>query len=173
MVQDSVTPIVSKILGRVWSSYNYAHFTYFVFVVVGIFSFDHVSLNMRCPSILNLIYTMMTLSRDKKLQLFVRSRDMNEAPMPVYILYPISRDNVVHSLLHLARSTIRKYVRFDHIDGLILPSVLKGYLKDSQYLYEDSDSPPPVCDTSLIPPPPPTMRPSRPPPLPCRRNSMI
>lgn len=126
---------------------------------------------MRCSSILDLIYNTMTRSRNKEIQFFVRSRGAHEAPTPVKILYPVSRDNVVHSLLHLTRSTIRKYVRLDHIDQLMLPSSLKSYLKDSQYLYEENGSPPPVFDTNQPPMPPPLPLHTAP-PLPQRNPSI-
>lgn len=114
---------------------------------------------------------MMTRSRNREVQFFVRSRGAHEAPIPVKILYPVSRDNVVHSLMHLARSTIRKYVRLDHIDQLVLPSSLKSYLKDSQYLYEEDGSPLPVFDVNQ-PPMTPPLPVHAAPPLP-QRNSSI
>lgn len=108
----------------------------------------------------------MMKSRNKEIQIFVRARGPYEAPIPVNILYPVSRDNAVHSLLHLTRSTIRKRVRLDHIDYLTIPTHLKEYLKDSQYLYEQTDSALPVIDITQAPPLPP---PTKPPPLPPRR----
>lgn len=110
---------------------------------------------MRYSSILDLVYNTMTRSRNREIQFFVRGRGQLDAPVPVNILYPISRDHVVHSLMHIARSSIRKHVRFDHLDKLNLPTTLKSYLKDPQYLYEESDEPVPVCDINQPPIPPP------------------
>lgn len=135
--------------------------------VSGIFSFDYVdSQFMKSNSILELIHSTMIKSRNKEVQYFVRARGPAEAPIPVNILYPISRDNLVHSLMHNARHVIRRQVRFDHIDKLHIPTSLKNYLKDAQYYYEESDTPLPVCDVTRPPLPPPLPagpRPSGPP----------
>lgn len=136
-------------------------------LILGVFSFDYMdSQFMKSNSILELIHSTMIRSRNKEVQYFVRARGPAEAPIPVNILYPISRDNIVHSLMHSARLVIRKHVRYDHIDQLFIPGSLKEYLKDAQYYVEDSDDPLPVCDVTKppIPPPlPPGPRPSGPP----------
>lgn len=97
----------------------------------------------------------MIKSRNKDVQYFIRSRAPMEPPIPVNILYPISRGNVVNSLMHNTRLVVRKHVRFDHIDQLHIPSSLKSYLKDAQYYYEESEGPLPICDVTRDPLPPP------------------
>lgn len=105
----------------------------------------------------------MIKSRNKDVQYFIRSHVPREPPIPVNILYPISRANLVNSLMHNSRLVIRARVRFDHIDQLPIPTSLKIYLKDSQYYCEDTMTPLPICDTTRDPLPPPLPPGRRPP----------
>ena len=136
--------------------FSYVYYESKLYSFVGVFSFDYVdSQFMKSSSIMELIHQTMINSRNKNVQYFIRSRLPQEAPIPVNILYPISRGNVVNSLMHNARLVIRKHIRFDHIDQLHIPTSLKDYLRDAQYYYEESDMPLPVCDVTREPLPPP------------------
>jgi len=133
-----------------------------VYTFVGMFSFDYLNSLMRRPSILDLVHTTMTQSRNKRVQYFIKPRIPSEPPVPVNILYPISRNDVVHSLLHLCRSTIRGNIRLDHIERLTIPSSLKDYVRDGQYYCEDTVTASPPYDVNRPPPPPPPLSSWRP-----------
>ncbi|XP_076459548.1 uncharacterized protein LOC143292824 [Babylonia areolata] len=67
---------------------------------------------------------------------FQRSPNSNADPLPIQLLYPVSRFYRVPSLQHICRFLILGQVRRDHIDQLPLPQKVKDYLSEKQYYVE-------------------------------------
>ena len=78
-------------------------------------------------------------SRNGQFLYFIRPSGPGSPPMPVHLLYPISRYRQMRSLQHMCRFCILQFLRRDHIDALGIPTRIKDYLKDPQYYVEYLD----------------------------------
>lgn len=78
-------------------------------------------------------------SRNGRFLYFLRPAGPGSPPMPIQLLYPISRFCRVPSLQHMCRFLVLRRVRRDHIDHLPLPQKVKAYLQEKQYYVETLD----------------------------------
>ena len=77
------------------------------------------------------IDSAMAESRAGRCLYYLRPRGPGKAPAPVRLLYPLSRLRCMHSLKHLCKFTVLRYVRLDMVDRLPVSPRLKEYLKQS------------------------------------------
>lgn len=70
--------------------------------------------------------------------------------LPETKFYPVARNYIVHSLLHLSRMAIRKSVTVDKLSSLQIPAELVGYLLEKAYLLAELGSPPIATEASGI-----------------------
>ncbi|KAK7508073.1 hypothetical protein BaRGS_00001038 [Batillaria attramentaria] len=75
-------------------------------------------------------------SRNGRFLYFLRPPGPGSPPMPIQLLYPVSRFCRVPSLQHMCRFLVLRLVRRDHIDHLPLPQKVKSYLLEKQYYVE-------------------------------------
>lgn len=75
-------------------------------------------------------------SRNGRFLYFLRPMGPGSPPMPIQLLYPVSRFFRVPSLQHMCRFRVLRLVRRDHIDHLPLPQKVKSYLLEKQYYVE-------------------------------------
>lgn len=75
-------------------------------------------------------------SRNGRFLYFLRPSGPGSPPLPIQLLYPVSRFCRVPSLQHMCRFLVLRCVRRDHIDCLPIPEKVKGYLLEKQYYVE-------------------------------------
>ena len=102
------------------------------------FSFYSQPKSHGAATIVEFIEKAMEHSRSGKFLYFLRPRAPGLPPAPVQMLYPVSRFRNMHSLQHMCRFSILRYVRKDLIDFLPVPAKIKDYLQQSQYYTEYS-----------------------------------
>ncbi|XP_041481206.1 uncharacterized protein LOC121428560 isoform X1 [Lytechinus variegatus] len=107
----------------------------------GKFSFWSQPTTHGSSSIVEFIEEAMRHSRNGRFLYFLRPRWPGLPPVPLQLLYPISRFQKARSLQHMCRFVIRRHVRLDHIDALPLPRRLKEYLREGQYYTPDDIKP--------------------------------
>ncbi|XP_071510397.1 uncharacterized protein [Diadema antillarum] len=107
----------------------------------GKFSFWSQPTTHGSSSIVEFIEEAMRHSRNGRFLYFLRPRWPGLPPIPLQLLYPISRFQKARSLQHMCRFVIRRHVRLDHIDALPLPRRLKEYLREGQYYTPDDIKP--------------------------------
>ncbi|XP_076462065.1 uncharacterized protein LOC143294573 [Babylonia areolata] len=78
-------------------------------------------------------------SKNGRFLYFLRPAGPGSPPLPIQLLYPISRFFRVPSLQHMCRFLVLRRVRRDHIDFLPVPQKVKGYLLEKQYYVETLD----------------------------------
>lgn len=78
-------------------------------------------------------------SKNGRFLYFLRPAGPGSPPLPIQLLYPVSRFFRVPSLQHMCRFLVLRRVRRDHIDFLPVPQKVKGYLLEKQYYVETLD----------------------------------
>ncbi|KAL8596752.1 hypothetical protein ACOMHN_046369 [Nucella lapillus] len=78
-------------------------------------------------------------SKNGRFLYFLRPAGPGSPPLPIQLLYPVSRFIRVPSLQHMCRFLVLRRVRRDHIDLLPVPQKVKGYLLEEQYYVETLD----------------------------------
>ncbi|KAK3611772.1 hypothetical protein CHS0354_014123 [Potamilus streckersoni] len=67
---------------------------------------------------------------------FIRPSGPGAPPLPIQLIYPVSRFAQMSSLQHMCRFRILQIVRRDHVDQLPIPTRIKEYLREAQYYVE-------------------------------------
>ncbi|KAK7112025.1 dentin sialophosphoprotein-like [Littorina saxatilis] len=75
-------------------------------------------------------------SKNGRFLYFLRPSGPGSPPLPIQLLYPVSRFCRVPSLQHMCRFLVLRRVRRDHVDLLPLPQKFKAYLLEKQYYVE-------------------------------------
>ncbi|GAB1599190.1 uncharacterized protein LOC115210466 [Argonauta hians] len=102
----------------------------------GLFSFSSQPESHQRCMIKDFMEQAMQNSEDGKFLYFLQAPGPGMPPVPIRLLYPVSRFSSISSLMHLCRFSILGFVRRDLIDNLPIPESLKLYLKESQYFVE-------------------------------------
>lgn len=106
------------------------------FLFAGLFSFWSQPDSHGKAKICQFIEQTVENSKNGRFLYFLRPAGPGSPPLPIQLLYPVSRFCRVPSLQHMCRFLVLRWVRRDHIDHLPLPQKVKAYLLEKQYYVE-------------------------------------
>lgn len=98
----------------------------------GTFNFTSQSSFLSSTSIVELIERAMIYSQTHPYVSCLQPRPPGLNPIPIQLLYPVTRSVVLPSLQQLCRATIVRSVRIEDIDRLPITDRLKNYIRISQ-----------------------------------------